>query len=728
MSSASRSTMSRAVAAAIAAALLCLVSAAGAEAAVLESPAPGAEREIQTAPPDPPGPAIQVVGGQPAPAGAHPSQVSLTIAQAAFAGSDFQRAFCGGTLVTPLVVVTAAHCLIDTDPDCGPKRVSFAFPAACTPATDPGGDASPFMDPNDLDAIVGRNLLSGSGGTETFAHAIYVASNYTGDETKRNDIGFVSLADPATQATMDIVDSSEGTLWRPGAQTRVAGHGAIFDGGPVSDTLRVATVPVVPDSTCGSLASYGSAFDRVSMICAGVLAGGTDSCHGDSGGPLQSGGGPAGDAPDRDRELRRRVRRPRPAGRLHAHRSEPPLLPGRCRRGGDRELGGHPLRGFARRSSGRPAARMRSFRRSRSAGCGRLAKKRGRARPVRSASGRGRRPRRGRGNLPACCCPNWRCVIALIPLCVLAATSRCWRAPRARSAKGAADEDLQLALYVAYELHYRGFEGVPPEMEWDPSVLAAGHRSRELSRRLCASRPLSAPRWSRVTSVALVELAEADEQPPLSKHLGTRGTRDEFREFAIHRSAYQLKEADPHSWAIPRLVGGAKAALVEIQFDEYGSGRAERMHARMFADSLEALGLDPGYGAYLDEIPGHALATVNLMSMFGLHRRWRGAIVGHLAMFEMTSAEPNRCYANGLAASPLDAAAPFFDEHGRRTPCMRTSRRTTSRAVSPRRSRNSPGTSSSEPNACSRSKGAGRPWCSPRGSGAETRSASGRHT
>ena len=48
----------------------------------------------------------------------------------------------------------------------------------------------------------------------------------------------------------------------------------------------------------------------------------------------------------------------------------------------------------------------------------------------------------------------------------------------------------------------------------------------------------------------------------------------------LHRSAYHLKEADPFTWAIPRLDGSPKAALVEIQADEYGGGHAARMHAR----------------------------------------------------------------------------------------------------------------------------------------------------
>ena len=82
-------------------------------------------------------------------------------------------------------------------------------------------------------------------------------------------------------------------------------------------------------------------------------------------------------------------------------------------------------------------------------------------------------------------------------------------------------------------------------------------------------------------------------------------------------------------------------------------------------DSMEALGLDSTYGAYLERIPAATLATVNLMSLCGLHRRLRGAIVGHLALFEMTSSIPNRRYATGLRRLGLDtpAATEFFDEH-----------------------------------------------------------------
>lgn len=227
------------------------------------------------------------------------------------------------------------------------------------------------------------------------------------------------------------------------------------------------------------------------------------------------------------------------------------------------------------------------------------------------------------------------------------------------------DEDLQLALYLCYELHYRGLPGVDDRWEWEPSLLAL---RRELETRfeqglIEAVAPVRRDVPADEIDLALREIAHRDS-PPLSNFIRSSADLGQVREFLIHRSAYQLKEADPHSWAIPRLSGGPKAALIEIQADEYGGGRPEWVHAELFARAMAALGLDRSYGAYLNQIPGVTLATVNLMSLFGLHRYWRGAIVGHLALFEMTSSIPNRRYADGLRRLGLGGDATlFFDEH-----------------------------------------------------------------
>jgi Iron-containing redox enzyme len=230
------------------------------------------------------------------------------------------------------------------------------------------------------------------------------------------------------------------------------------------------------------------------------------------------------------------------------------------------------------------------------------------------------------------------------------------------------DGDLHLALYCCYELHYRGFEGVDERWEWDPALLALRARLEAvfetgLAEALAGWTP--PPASAATMDVALRAIIDADDTPSLSRHLETRGTVEQFREFLVHRSAYQLKEADPHSWAIARLSGPPKAALVEIQADEYGGGDPARVHATLFAQTMAAVGLDDAYGAYLDRLPGVTLATVNLMSLFGLHRRNRGKIVGHLALFEMTSSIPNRRYVTGLRRLGLDGSdvTAFFEEH-----------------------------------------------------------------
>jgi Iron-containing redox enzyme len=227
------------------------------------------------------------------------------------------------------------------------------------------------------------------------------------------------------------------------------------------------------------------------------------------------------------------------------------------------------------------------------------------------------------------------------------------------------DEDLQLTLYLCYELHYRGFAEVEERFEWDPVVLQLRRRAEE---RFEAALRASVAVPQRVPAAevphALAALVEADDGPALSKYLAGRADLDQFREFVIHRSVYHLREADPHSWAIPRLSGRSKAALIEIQSDEYGGGRFERMHAELFRTTMQELSLDTTDGAYVDAVPAITLATNNLMSLLGLHRRLRGAILGHLAAFEMTSSLPNRRYGNGLRRLGGNAdATRFYDEH-----------------------------------------------------------------
>jgi hypothetical protein len=235
--------------------------------------------------------------------------------------------------------------------------------------------------------------------------------------------------------------------------------------------------------------------------------------------------------------------------------------------------------------------------------------------------------------------------------------------PPVASAEPWRDDDLQLALWCCYELSYRGFDEVDPEAEWDPEVLAF---RAELEAPWIGW--LSATYWPATIddrpSRLLRELIDSDDGPRLAAYLQRHADLQQFREFVLNRSIYQLKEADPHSFGIPRLDGATKAALVEIQADEYGGGRPERMHAELFRTTMRWLDLDDTYGRYVPDVPAVTLALSNLMSYFALHRRWTGALLGHLAALEMTSTLPNRRYAAGATRLGADtAAARYFTEH-----------------------------------------------------------------
>ncbi|GAB2842811.1 iron-containing redox enzyme family protein [Actinocorallia aurea] len=222
-------------------------------------------------------------------------------------------------------------------------------------------------------------------------------------------------------------------------------------------------------------------------------------------------------------------------------------------------------------------------------------------------------------------------------------------------------EDAQLALYTCYELHYRGFAAVDPEWEWDPGLLGLrGALERGFLDALRADFPDSAD-----VEAALAPLLIEDPTARGPSHfLKDEGTWPQLREFLVHRSIYHLKEADPHAFVIPRLEGQAKASLVAVEYDEYGGGRGERVHARLFADLMDDAGLDSSYLRYLDLAPAVSLAVVNMMSLFGLHRALRGAMVGHFAAAEISTPPSARRMAAALARLGAgERALYFYTEH-----------------------------------------------------------------
>ncbi|MFI5683311.1 iron-containing redox enzyme family protein [Streptomyces sp. NPDC051636] len=222
-------------------------------------------------------------------------------------------------------------------------------------------------------------------------------------------------------------------------------------------------------------------------------------------------------------------------------------------------------------------------------------------------------------------------------------------------------DDLQLALYLCYELHYRGFAGVAPDREWDPELLRA---RAAMERRYLSALRADTPVHGSLDDALAEILVEPVDGSGVSHYLRDEGELWQLREYAAQRSLYHLKEADPHAWVLPRLWGRAKAAMAAVEFDEYGGGRPDRVHARLFADLMTDLDLDTTYGRYLDAATAEVLATVNLMSLFGLHRELRGALVGHFAAVEITSSPGSRRLAEAMRRTGAGPAAEFFyDEH-----------------------------------------------------------------
>nr|WP_235686740.1 iron-containing redox enzyme family protein [Tomitella gaofuii] len=232
--------------------------------------------------------------------------------------------------------------------------------------------------------------------------------------------------------------------------------------------------------------------------------------------------------------------------------------------------------------------------------------------------------------------------------------------------------DLQMALLVCYELHYRGFRGVDDGWEWDPALLEfrSGLERAFLARLRGPATGGAADATGHAETVQDAETVldqitapRPDARGPVD-HLAAGGSWEQMREYFIHRSVYQLKEADPYVWAIPRLRGQAKASLAAVEFDEFGAGHGTQVHSRLFADLLDAAGLDSAYLAYADRAPAPTLAVSNLATTFGLHRALRGALVGHFAVTEGSTGPAAKTLERALTgmAAP-DPCVRFYTEH-----------------------------------------------------------------
>jgi len=224
-------------------------------------------------------------------------------------------------------------------------------------------------------------------------------------------------------------------------------------------------------------------------------------------------------------------------------------------------------------------------------------------------------------------------------------------------------DDAALTLWVLHELSYGGFAEVDDGAEREPELLRVRQRLEDELEAALRDRWPGVPDGVELATGFFDWLAGHDG-PSLARHVQTEATDDQVLDLLRVRSIYHLKEADPTTFTVPRLPVAAKAPLVELQYDEYGVGDPARLHAQLFARGMEASGLRPEAGAYVDESPLEVLEQNNALSMFGLQRRLRGASVGHLAAFEATSSMPSRRMAQGLQRLGFPAEmVGYYTEH-----------------------------------------------------------------
>ena len=208
----------------------------------------------------------RIVGGQNAALGAYPFMAALITASAT---DPFQGQFCGGSLIAPHWVLTAAHCIVKT------------FDANGIPLT--------FLTASSVDVMLGSNKLANPV-TRIRAAQIIVHPNYNAN-TQEFDMALVKLNSNSSLGTVQPLLATNAALAATGKNGRIIGWGDQASGAnnfPVD--LKEANVPIVAQNTCS--AAYTGISAR--MICAGFPQGGIDTCQGDSGGPLLVSSGLAG--------------------------------------------------------------------------------------------------------------------------------------------------------------------------------------------------------------------------------------------------------------------------------------------------------------------------------------------------------------------------------------------------------------------------------------------------
>jgi trypsin len=205
-------------------------------------------------------PAQAVVGGKPVPDGQFGYVANVRI-MGVFG--------CTGTLISPQWVITAGHC--------GSATGSLTQGMVATPVAWPAEAYS---------VVLGTVHADGQGGETHQVTDVVVEPDYLVTNGQGNDVTLMKLDQPAKVAPMKIAAVGERSSWTPGKLATIAGFGASSsDGSQMPETMQYAQVPITTDDECAKDYDDGS-FDAKTMVCAGYPQGGTDTCEGDSGGPL----------------------------------------------------------------------------------------------------------------------------------------------------------------------------------------------------------------------------------------------------------------------------------------------------------------------------------------------------------------------------------------------------------------------------------------------------------
>ncbi|MFE0678650.1 serine protease [Streptomyces sp. NPDC058867] len=200
-----------------------------------------------------------VVGGFPVDVADSPWTVALS-SRDRFGGNRSGQ-FCGGVVVGPSTVLTAAHCM--------------------------GEDVLGEPPTVDLRVISGRTDLRTDEGREIAVQEIRINPEYDAN-TNAGDFAVLTLAEPLPQEAVVGAAAAGDTAYTSGTAARVYGWGDATGGGDYAYGLRAAQVHVLADSLCERAYPGGGdgSYRADSMLCAGEALGGRDACQGDSGGPL----------------------------------------------------------------------------------------------------------------------------------------------------------------------------------------------------------------------------------------------------------------------------------------------------------------------------------------------------------------------------------------------------------------------------------------------------------